>query len=75
MAVVEPSVFTDIRHVFIDVEVRGTLTAGVTVADWGRHWGKQAQTHVIMAVDIPRFYDVYVERLRRLYERVEGGSA
>ena len=35
----------------IDVELLGTLTRGMTVADWRGHWGRQPNAHIGVEVD------------------------
>jgi inosine-uridine nucleoside N-ribohydrolase len=65
MALLHPELFTS-KQVCVDVEADGALTSGVTVADWKNHWGRVAQTTVLLGVDAPGFAEVYVEAIGRL---------
>eukprot|EP00747_Dinoflagellata_sp_TGD_P018995 gnl/TRDRNA2_/TRDRNA2_126872_c0_seq1.p1 gnl/TRDRNA2_/TRDRNA2_126872_c0~~gnl/TRDRNA2_/TRDRNA2_126872_c0_seq1.p1 ORF type:complete len:211 (+),score=40.03 gnl/TRDRNA2_/TRDRNA2_126872_c0_seq1:556-1188(+) len=66
LAVVRPELFTEKRHVCVDVETRGELTTGQTVADWKGHWKRAPQTTVLMRVDPERSLDFFLERISRL---------
>ncbi len=50
----------------VDVELAGTLTAGETVADWRRAWGRPPNADVGVEADGERFFDLFVERVGRL---------
>ena len=54
MAVLNPSLFVETAHVFVDVETKGELTCGQTVADWKGHWGREPQTTILMEIDAQR---------------------
>jgi purine nucleosidase len=47
----------------VDVELAGTLTAGESVADWRRAWGRPPNLDVAVAVDSEAFLDRFVERV------------
>lgn len=65
MVLLRPELYT-VRQVAIDVETTGTLTRGQTVADWGNHWGMQAQTALLVDVDAEGFKREFMERIARL---------
>jgi len=54
----------------VDVELGGTLTAGETVTDWRRVWGRPPNVDVAVAVDAERFMDGLIERVGGLAERL-----
>jgi len=47
----------------VDVELIGTLTRGMTVADWRGHWGKAPNAHVGVEVDPAAFFDRFIARV------------
>ena len=56
------------RPIFVDVETRGELTTGMTVADRRKLTGKPPNLDVVVTADIPGF-------MNRLIERVGGLAA
>jgi purine nucleosidase len=50
----------------VDVELAGTLTAGETVTDWRRVWGRPPNVDVAVELDAAAFLERFVERLGRL---------
>ena len=64
MAVLHPELFVS-KHVCVDVETKGDLTRGATVADWKNAWGRRPNTHVLMSVDGAKFQDLYVQYIGR----------
>jgi purine nucleosidase len=50
----------------VDVELGGTLTAGETVTDWRRAWGRPATLAVAVEADVATFFDRFVERVGAL---------
>ena len=48
---------------FVDVETRGELTTGMTVADTRHHTGRAPNADVVMEADIATFLDRLVERI------------
>ncbi len=54
----------------VDVELVGTLTAGETVTDWRRVWGRPPNLDVAVEADAARFLDRFVERVGALAERI-----
>ncbi len=47
----------------IDVELTGTLTRGMTVADWRGHWGRHPNAHIGVGVDPEAFFDRFIARV------------
>ncbi|MFN8619853.1 MAG: nucleoside hydrolase [Chloroflexota bacterium] len=58
----EPALATT-QAVTVDVELGGRLTTGETVADWRGHWGRPPNADVVVAADIPGFFDRFLDRL------------
>lgn len=54
------------RRVAVDVETRGELTRGMTVADWRGNWRRPANTEVATEVDAPRFIADFMDAMERL---------
>ena len=52
--------------VTVDVELAGTLTAGETVTDWRRTWGRPANLDVAVEADAATFLARFVERVGAL---------
>ena len=50
----------------VDVELTGTLTAGETVTDWRRVWGRPPTLDVAVEADVTTFLDRFVERVAGL---------
>ncbi len=50
----------------VDVELAGTLTAGETVTDWRRVWGRPPTLDVAVEADVTTFLDRFVERVAGL---------
>ena len=63
---IDPS-FVSTRRMFVDVEVRGELTAGATVGDSRDVWGRVPSVDVCVDVEDGRFLDFYAERLSSFY--------
>ena len=51
------------RQAAVDVELTGTLTRGMTVADWRGHWGRPPNAHIGIEVDPEVFFDRFVARV------------
>ncbi|WP_277243588.1 nucleoside hydrolase [Mycolicibacterium obuense] len=47
----------------IDVELTGTLTRGMTIADWSGHWGRESNALVGVDVDAAAFFDHFIDRV------------
>jgi inosine-uridine nucleoside N-ribohydrolase len=51
------------RRTTVDVELTGTLTRGMTIADWSGRWHRQPNALVGVAADPLHFFDRYIERV------------
>ena len=51
------------RRTAIDVELVGTLTRGMTVADWNGSWGRHPNAHIGVEVDPDAFFDRFIARV------------
>jgi purine nucleosidase len=51
------------RQATVDVELTGTLTRGMTVADWNGHWGRHPNAHIGVEVDPAAFFDRFIARV------------
>ena len=51
------------RTATVDVELTGTLTRGMTIADWTGRWGRAPNAHVGVGVDPAVFFDRFTERI------------
>jgi len=69
MAIVHPTVFSDVVKVCVDVETKGELTKGQTVADWEKWWKRNPQTTIFMKVDQIQYKTYLLEQLRKLVQR------
>ncbi|GHP01425.1 hypothetical protein PPROV_000018100 [Pycnococcus provasolii] len=58
--VIDPSIFTDVRHVRVDVETASPLSLGQTVCDvrgkYGRGATRSRNVNVCFAMDVPAFW-------------------
>ncbi|TAM71879.1 MAG: nucleoside hydrolase [Microbacteriaceae bacterium] len=63
--VVDPSVMT-VRRAPLDVELTGTLTLGMTVADFRSPTPADCRSQVAVDLDAPRFWDQVVDAVRRI---------
>lgn len=54
------------QRVYIDVEIRGELTRGQTVADWRGRAGRPAQTTLLTGIDAAAFRATFQERIAAL---------
>jgi purine nucleosidase len=51
------------RSATVDVELTGTLTRGMTVADWNGRWGREPNALVGVEVDPAAFFDRFIARV------------
>ncbi|MFB1295388.1 nucleoside hydrolase [Mycobacterium sp. pW049] len=51
------------RAAAVDVELTGTLTRGMTIADWSRLWGREPNALIGVEVDPTMFFDRFIERV------------
>jgi purine nucleosidase len=59
------------RPAAIDVELTGTLTRGMTVADWSGHWGREPNALVGVEVDPGVFFDRFIARVGPFAQRLD----
>lgn len=71
-AVVQPDVITT-RHLHVDVENVGRLTAGMTVVDFRNRPGREPNCDVALDVDADRFRDLLIGRLVDLDATLKNG--
>ncbi len=60
-----PDLFTG-RHINVTIETTGEFTTGMTVADWWRVTGREANAMFLGGIDRDGFYAILTERLARL---------
>jgi inosine-uridine nucleoside N-ribohydrolase len=51
------------RRATVDVELTGTLTRGMTVADWDGRWGREPNALVGIETDPAAFFDRFIARV------------
>lgn len=51
------------RQASVDVELTGTLTRGMTVADWRGHWGRPPNANIGVEVDPDAFFKHFIARV------------
>ena len=51
------------RPAAIDVELTGTLTRGMTIADWSGRWGREPNALIGVDVDPGAFFDRFISRV------------
>lgn len=61
----QPGLFSG-RHVNVEIETKGEFTLGMTVADWWRVSGREANVMFMGGIDAEGFYALLTERLARL---------
>ncbi len=61
----QPDLFTG-RHVNVEIETKGEFTLGMTVADWWRVTGREANAMFMGGIDAEGFYALLTGRLARL---------
>lgn len=62
---INPALFHG-RHINVEIETKGELTLGMTVADWWRVTGREPNAMFMGGVDREGFYRLLSERLGRL---------
>ncbi|QNG25246.1 nucleoside hydrolase [Rhodococcus triatomae] len=54
-----------VRPATIDVELAGTLTRGMTVADWVGHWSREPNADIVVGTDPVAFFEELIGRVGR----------
>ena len=60
----DPALVTT-RPATVDVELTGTLTRGMTIADWSGRWRREPNALIGIGVDPVAFFDRFIERVGR----------
>jgi purine nucleosidase len=58
------------RPAAIDVELTGTLTRGMTVADWNGHWRREPNALIGVEVNPSAFFDRFIARVGPFAQRL-----
>jgi purine nucleosidase len=58
----DPGLVT-MRPATVDVELTGTLTRGMTIADWSGRWGREPNALIGIDVDPAAFFDRFIARV------------
>jgi purine nucleosidase len=58
------------RTATVDVELTGTLTRGMTIADWSGRWGRPPNAQVGIDVDPQAFFDRFIKRVGAFARRL-----
>lgn len=67
--VLDPEV-VQCRAATIDVELTGTLTRGMTIADWSNRWGREPNALIGVDVDPEAFFDRFIARVGAFAKRL-----
>jgi purine nucleosidase len=59
------------RPAAIDVELTGTLTRGMTIADWSNRWGREPNALIGVDVDPGAFFDRFITRVGAFAQRLD----
>lgn len=58
------------RPTTVDVELTGTLTRGMTIADWSNRWGREPNALIGVDVDPAAFFDRFLARVGAFVKRL-----
>lgn len=58
------------RPAAVDVELTGTLTRGMTIADWSNRWGREPNALIGVGVDPDAFFDRFIARVGAFARRL-----
>ncbi|WSE57496.1 nucleoside hydrolase [Mycolicibacterium sp. ND9-15] len=67
----DPDIVT-CRAATVDVELTGTLTRGMTIADWSNRWGRETNALVGVDVDPGTFFDRFIARVGAFARGLDG---
>ncbi|MGH3674142.1 MAG: nucleoside hydrolase [Mycobacterium sp.] len=59
-----------VRPATVDVELTGTLTRGMTIADWSKRWGREPNALIGIDVDPNAFFDRFIARVGQFARRL-----
>ena len=68
---VKPSLFEG-KHVNVEIETEGRLTAGMTVADWWRVTGKEPNALFMSKIDRDGFFELLTSKAHFFGHQVKG---
>lgn len=71
MYCVDPSIFSDLKELYVDIETKGELTNGMCVVDWRNHYNKKPNCRVCFDADNSKFLQVYLDRFLKLSKEIE----
>lgn len=60
------------RPAAIDVELTGTLTRGMTIADWSNRWGREPNALIGVDVNPDAFFERFIARIGPFAKRLGG---
>lgn len=58
----------------VDVELTGTLTRGMTIADWSHRWGREPNALIAVEVDPEAFFARFIARVGAFAQQLAGVS-
>ena len=58
------------RATTVDVELTGTLTRGMTIADWSHRWGRKLNAQIGIRVEPDVFFDRFISRVGAFAKRL-----
>jgi purine nucleosidase len=58
------------RATTVDVELTGTLTRGMTIADWSNRWGREPNALIGVGVNPEAFFDRFIARVGAFARRL-----
>ena len=58
------------RPTTVDVELTGTLTRGMTIADWSHRWGREPNALIGVQVDPEAFFERFIRRVGAFAKRL-----
>jgi purine nucleosidase len=58
------------RPATVDVELAGTLTRGMTIADWSGRWGREPNALIGVDVDPAAFFERFIARVGQFAQRL-----
>lgn len=59
------------RRVTVDVELTGTLTKGMTIADWSNRWGREPNALVGVGVEPEAFFERFIARVGAFAKKLD----
>ena len=66
-----PEHFDEPKFVFVDVEIKGELTYGMTVPDWRKQFNKKENLKVLLNANEIEFQKIYFKRIEELINKLK----